>query len=84
MGKRDKLPERLQKKPKDFTWSELTTLLTGLGYREFTGGKSGGSRRRFVHAEAPAISLHKPHPGNILKQYVIRDVLRALEEGEFI
>ena len=34
------------------------------------------------NATAPTIALHKPHPGNIVKMYVIDDVLRVLtEEG---
>jgi predicted RNA binding protein YcfA (HicA-like mRNA interferase family) len=73
---------RLRSRPKDFTWEELVRLLEGLGYIEAKAGKSGGSRRRFVHPTAPLIALHKPHPGNIVKMYVIDDVLRVLtEEG---
>lgn len=84
MSKHEKLLKRLQSKPKDFTWNELATLLGGLGYREVAGGKTGGSRRRFVHMTAPAIFVHKPHPGNVVKQYVIRDVLAVLKEGNLI
>lgn len=84
MSKLAKLLERLKSKPKDFTWGELTTLLGGLGYREETGGKTGGSRRRFVHDVAPDIFAHKPHPGNIVKAYVVKNVLAALQEGGFI
>lgn len=82
MSRRDKQAARLRGKPKDFTWDELVRLLAGLGYREAPPGKTGGSRRRFVHATAPTISLHKPHPGNIVKMYVIESVLHVLtEEG---
>ncbi len=82
MGRRDKLIARFKTKPKDFSWDELVRLLEGLGYREAASGKTGGSRRRFVHASAPTIALHKPHPGNIVRMYVIEDVLRALtDEG---
>ena len=82
MSRRDKLVARLRGKPKDFTWDELVRLLEGLGYSEAAAGKTGGSRRRFVHAAAPTFALHKPHPGNIVKMYVIEDVLRVLtEEG---
>ncbi len=81
MSNHEKLLKRLQSRPKDFTWNELATLLGGLGYREVGGGKTGGSRRRFIHDSAPPILLHKPHPGNILKAYAIRDVLRVLREG---
>ncbi len=82
MTRRDKLIARLKGSPKDFSWDELNRLLGVLGYREVSTGKTGGSRRRFVHATAPVITLHKPHPGNIVKMYVIDDLLRLLtEEG---
>lgn len=42
-------------------------LLVGLGYELEKTGKTGGSRRKFIHATAPLISLHKPHPKEILK-----------------
>ena len=82
MTRRDKLLARLRAKPKDFTWDELIRLLAALGYSEAKTGKTGGSRRRFVHPTAPVIVLHKPHPGNIVKTYVIDEVLDLLtEEG---
>ena len=34
--------------------------------------------------DAPAISLHRPHPGNIVRMYVIDDVLRLLTEEKLI
>ena len=82
MSKRKKLLERLKQKPRDFTWEELNTVLTQLGYRESKAGKSSGSRKKFIHAEAPPIVLHKPHTGSIIKAYVIDDVLEMLgKEG---
>jgi len=82
MGSRDKLVRRFKGKPSDFTWDELVRLLQGLGYREIATGKTGGSRRRFVHDFAPTIALHKPHPGSIVKMYVMAELLRLLtEEG---
>lgn len=84
MGRHDKLVIRLKGKPKDFTRNELVRLLEGLGYSETAAGKTGGARRRFLHATAPTIALHKPHPGNIVKMYVIRDVLRVLTEENLI
>lgn len=82
MSRRDKLIARLKGRPRDFTWEELVRLLEGLGYAEAKTGRTGGSRRRFVHPTAPVIALHKPHPGNIVKMYVVDDVLRMLtEEG---
>ena len=84
MSRRNKLVARLRGKPKNFTWDELVRLLEGLGYSEAAAGKTGGSRRRFLHTTAPTIALHKPHPGNIVKMYVIRDVLRVLIEEDLI
>jgi predicted RNA binding protein YcfA (HicA-like mRNA interferase family) len=82
MGRREKLAARFRSKPRDFSWNELVRLLEELGYREAATGKTGGSRRRFVHDTAPTIAVHKPHPGNIVWMYVIEDVLRLLtEEG---
>ncbi len=82
MSRRDKLLARLKSKPKDITWDELVRLLVYLAYTEAAAGETGGSRRRFVHATAPTIALHKPHPGKIIKMYIIDDLLRVLtEEG---
>ena len=80
MARRDKLIRRFRGRPGDFTWEELVRSLEGVGYVESRSGRTGGSRRRFVHPDVPAISLHKPHPGNIVKRYVIDDVLRLLTE----
>ena len=84
MTQRDKLTARFRARPGDFTWQELVRLLNGVGYREVRTGRSGGSRRRFIHPDAPAISLHKPHPGSIVKRYVIDDVLRLLTDEKLI
>ena len=84
MARRTKLIRRFQSRPKDFTWDELVRLLEGLGYSQVQTGATSGSRRRFVHPHAPAISLHKPHPGNIVKRYVIDEVLGFLMEADLI
>ena len=84
MARRDKLVRRFQRRPGDFTWQELVRLLEGLGYTEAKPGKSGGSRRRFIHPDAPAINLDEPHPGSIVKRYVIDDILRLLTEEKLI
>lgn len=84
MTRREKLVARLKARPKNFTWDELVRLLVGLGYTEVATGKTGGSRRRFVHETAPTISLHKPHPGNIVKMYTLEAILRVLNEEGLI
>ena len=79
MTQLEKLHKRICAKPKDFTWDELVKLLQAHGYAELTGGKTGGSRRRFYNADTQAaILLHKPHPGNILKSYQLKEVIEQL------
>lgn len=80
MSKADKLIARLLSLPKDFTWEELSTVLKYFGYSEISTGKTGGSRRKFVNEQKSVISLHKPHPGNIVKRYALEIVITALRE----
>jgi len=84
MGRKEKLLARLQQRPKDFTWDELTSLLKILGYVQKKKGKTEGSRRRFVHATAPTITLHKPHRARTVKTYVVNDILELLKREEMI
>ena len=80
MTKRDKLKERLLTKPRDFTWDELMRLLTGYGYEQISGGKTGGSRVRFVHEKYSPIILHKPHPKPLIKRYLLDMVIDLLRQ----
>lgn len=84
MSRKEKLIKRFRERPRDMTWEELTALLTYLGYQERKKGKTGGSRRRFVHESAPSVNLHKPHPKNIVKIYVIRELIEFLEREELL
>ena len=84
MAQIQKLIERLLRFPNDFTWEELTKLLRHFGYSESNTGKTGGSRRKFASADKYVISLHKPHPGSIMKQYQLKQVVEALIEKGFI
>ena len=81
MSKHQKLLDRFKEEPKDFTLKELVRLFTGLGYEQSIGGKTGGSRRRFIHKSAPRIFLHRPHGEDELKSYIIRAVKEKLQEG---
>jgi hypothetical protein len=80
MAKIEKLIEKLLSKPTDFTWEELLKILAHFGYTELRKGKTGGSRRRFADDTNNIINLHKPHPKNILKSYIIKDVVAHLKE----
>jgi len=84
MSKHEKLLLRLLSIPSDFTWDELISLLTKFGYEELKKGKTGGSRRKLADKDHNIIILHKPHPGNIVKQYAIRQVIDHLREQGYI
>ncbi len=78
MSRFQKALDRLVTKPKDFTWNELLTIMTHLGYRELKGS---GSRRKFVHEKTKAIiSLHEPHPALVLKRYAVEIIIDHLTE----
>lgn len=84
MSKTEKLLQRLLSVPRDFTWEELTKILGVFGYSELKKGKTGGSRRKFADEKQNVIILHKPHPGNIVKEYVIRQVITQLKDKGYI
>lgn len=85
MSKKEKLKRRLASKPRDFTYDELRSLLNGFGYSEDQRGKTSGSRVALIHIHKHhVISLHKPHPGNILKQYQINQLIDELTKQKLL
>ena len=80
MSKKSKLSERFLSVPKDLTWDELVNFLSFYGYVELGTGKTGGSRRRFSDGKNNSLTMHKPHPSNIVRQYAIRQIIENLKE----
>ena len=79
MSRIEKLINRLKQRPKDFTYGEAKTLLENLGFYEYNKGKTSGSRTEFRNDKLnEKIELHKPHPGNILKPYAVKNLLNKL------
>jgi hypothetical protein len=80
MSSHEKLLERFLRLPKDFTWDELKKMLNKYGYIQNYKGKTSGSRVSFEKEDSDiALNLHKPHPGNILKPYQLKDTLEFLK-----
>lgn len=79
MSSKEKLVARFLTLPSDFTFDELERLLAIYGYEKSNKGKTSGSRIVFKDKEGHPIMLHKPHPGNIVKQYAVRQVLEELQ-----
>ena len=67
--------------PSDFTFDEMQRLLEGYGYERSNKGKTSGSRIIFKNGEKRPIMLHKPHPGNIVKEYAMKQVYNELKEA---
>jgi hypothetical protein len=85
MSKHEKLLKRFKSQPKDFTYEELKSLLSRFGYEEETKGKTSGSRVIFYNEKLQhSIFLHKPHPGNIIKSYLMKYILDELTAKELI
>ena len=68
--------------PKDFTFDELAGLFSHLGFETENKGKTSRSRIAFKN-EALDLKYyaHKPHPGNIVKIYVLKQVKAFLTEN---
>ena len=81
MGRIDKIKAKLSTYPKDFSYSEAKALLEHLGFKEYTKGKTSGSRvKYFRESDGVVFLLHKPHPGNDLQEYCIKDLICCLRE----
>jgi hypothetical protein len=84
MSRKEKLLSRLLSEPKDFTYDELRALLNMLGYKEDNMGKTTGSAVRFINEKKHIIKLHRPHPGNIVKRYIIKMLIEELSKEGWI
>ncbi|QIU96372.1 type II toxin-antitoxin system HicA family toxin [Bacteroides faecium] len=84
MGTKEKLIERFKTLPTDFTFDEMEKLLNYFGYEKSNKGKTSGSRVIFKNKAKRPIMIHKPHPGNIIKGYAIKQVYNDLKEEGLI
>ena len=84
MSTKEKLIARFLALPSNFTFDELERLLGLYGYTCSNKGKTSGSRVVFKDKEGHPIMLHKPHPGNIVKQYALRQVLEELQSKGYL
>ena len=84
MSRLEKEIERLKSRPKDYTYDEAKSLLNELGFYENNKGRTSGSRVEFKDKLGRKITLHKPHPSNIIKIYKVNDLLNDLKEWRLI
>ncbi len=75
MSVTDKLIEKLYRKSGNFTYDEAVSLLLKLGCVQ-NKKRSGGSDVSFYHeASGKWFQMHRPHPGNTLKSYILADLI---------
>ena len=80
MSKQNKLISKFLKIPpkKDLTFKELSSLLLSLNFEKIEGV---GSAVKFYNKEKDLlINLHKPHPSDILKVYLVKQIQIKLKE----
>ena len=84
MSRLEKEIDRLKSKPKDYTYDEAKSLLNKLGFFENNKGKTSGSRVEFKDSYGRKVTLHKPHPSNVIKTYQINKIVKDLKEWRLI
>ncbi len=85
MTKKDKLIERFLAAPKDFDFDELVKLFNHFGFEIGNKGKTSGSRVEFKNENLDLkYYAHKPHPNNIVKIYVLRQVKEFLIDNNLL
>ena len=85
MNKKEKLVKRFRTLPKDFTFEEVVTLFQIYGFSLENKGSTSGSRIKFYKKQDEnAFIMHKPHPSNIIKGYMMRDILNYLLHNNYI
>ena len=54
--------------------------LKDFGYVKSNKGKTSGSRIIYKDANGHPIMIHRPHPGNIIKEYAMKQILKELQD----
>ena len=79
MSKYEKAKQRILLKPKDYTYTEVKYLLLQIGFEEYNKGRTSGSRVKFYRkSDNRVILLHKPHPGDVMKQGAVKQLVDYL------
>ncbi|MEM6405611.1 MAG: type II toxin-antitoxin system HicA family toxin [Pseudomonadota bacterium] len=80
MSKLNKLKDKLRYAQHNYTWNDLTTLLTAIGFEKLEGD---GSRVIFIKDKI-RLQLHKPHPQKELKYYAVKQVRTTLHKENLL
>ena len=80
MIRKDKLLSKFLHNPikRDLTFGELETLLISCGFIKIEG--NGPAVKFYNKQKDILINLHKPHPSDILKVYIIKQMRDKINE----
>jgi len=85
MSTKEKMIRRFKSLPKDFTFDEMIRLFALFGFEIDNKGGTSGSRLALVNKEKGlSYNMHRPHPGDIIKSYVMKQVLEYMIANGFI
>ena len=84
MSTKEKLRKRFLQQPTDFTFDEMCSLLEGFGYTLDNKGSTSGSRIRFRKNAGVYIDIHRPHPGNTMREWMMKAVYIHLKSKNLI
>ena len=85
MNKHDKLLKRFYNLPRDFTFEETVNLFAQFGFHPNNKGATSGSRIVFVNdSNQDRYIMHKPHPANVIKGYMMRQIYNFLKAKKYI
>ena len=79
MSQIEKLLAKLFSYPKDLTYDEVVKIFTHFGYTENRSAE--GSRVIFVKGNR-RLRMHKPHPQNTVKSYMVKEIAAFLQNKE--
>lgn len=68
-----------------FAFEEILTLLGVFGYEKHNKGATSGSRIRFKNEQTGEyIDIHRPHPGSIMKAWMMKAIYQHLKANRLI
>ena len=76
MSRFEKLKAKFEAAKSTFPCHDLVAILTLMGFEKVEGA---GSRVSFNNGEIE-LKMHKPHPGNEVKAYVVKAVKQTLQQ----
>ena len=83
MSSNEKLVKRFLSLPRDFTFDEVVRLFAAFGFLLSQRGHSSGSRVAFLR-EDEVFTMHRPHPGSIVKRGTLQSIKEYLEQKQLI